>query len=326
MMARRPWYKRYGGDFVLGTMSLSLEEKGAYSLCLDLIYDRGGPIPDDARWLAGVCGVSLRKWRSIRDRLIETGKLVEKDGHLMNARAGRELAERADEAEEHAENGAKGGRKRAENALKSTRNLDENAAKQERKVVENEADASENKDLAKAGLKPIQKPDIYNPPTPQGGTCDDPTFREAVAAYPKAGTATVSVEAMAEAWDEALATGAVSACGLLEAVKAFAAGSYAAEGGRPPRFDRWLRKQLWQMPPGFRPSAAPLDWSGPWGLLVSLRAEMGAHADAFLRLSRWDAERGAIVTTSPTAADRLKRDAGHVLRAEKVEIILEQAA
>ena len=70
----------------------------------------------------------------------------------------------------------------------------------------------------------------------------------------------------------------------------------------------------------------PLAWNGPPALLAALRAEMGAHADAFLRLSRWDAERGAIVTTSPTAADRLKRDAGHVLRAEKVEIILEQAA
>src|SRR5688572_31678835 len=51
------WYKRCGADFIHGTMMLTLEEKGAYSLCLDLIYDRGGPIPDDARWLSGVCGV-----------------------------------------------------------------------------------------------------------------------------------------------------------------------------------------------------------------------------------------------------------------------------
>jgi uncharacterized protein YdaU (DUF1376 family) len=62
--AAERWYKRCGADFIHGTMMLSLEEKGAYSLCLDLIYDRGGPIPDDARWLSGVCGVSLRKWGS----------------------------------------------------------------------------------------------------------------------------------------------------------------------------------------------------------------------------------------------------------------------
>lgn len=147
-MSRRPWYKRYGGDFVLGTMALSLEEKGAYSLCLDLIYDRGGPIPDDARWLAGMCGVSLRKWASLRDRLIAAGKLVERDGCLTNARASREIAEAVAASAEHAENGAKGGRKRAENA-----------AKPERNIGENDGGSSENNDLAQAGLKPIQKPE-----------------------------------------------------------------------------------------------------------------------------------------------------------------------
>jgi uncharacterized protein YdaU (DUF1376 family) len=118
-MSKRPWYKRYGGDFVMGTMSLSLEEKGAYSLCLDLIYDRGGPIPDDARWLAGVCGVSLRKWATLRDRLIATGKLSPSDGFLTNQRASAMLAADAEAREEQAENGAKGGRKRAENASKT---------------------------------------------------------------------------------------------------------------------------------------------------------------------------------------------------------------
>lgn len=35
-MAKRPWYKRYPSDFIAGTIGLSLEEKGAYSVCLDL--------------------------------------------------------------------------------------------------------------------------------------------------------------------------------------------------------------------------------------------------------------------------------------------------
>ena len=70
------WYKRCGADFIHGTMMLTLEEKGAYSLCLDLIYDRGAPIPDDARWLSGVCGVSMRKWNALRNRLIELGTAV----------------------------------------------------------------------------------------------------------------------------------------------------------------------------------------------------------------------------------------------------------
>lgn len=119
------WYKRCGADFIHGTIGLSLEEKGAYSLCLDLIYDRGGPIPDDARWLSGICGVSLRKWNSIRDRLISVGKLSCENGFLMNVRAGFELENLAKTHRNLVESGAKGGRKRAENetALRNNNDL-----------------------------------------------------------------------------------------------------------------------------------------------------------------------------------------------------------
>lgn len=129
------WYKRYGMDFIHGTFNLSLEEKGAYSLCLDLIYDRAGPIPDDARWLSGICGVSIRKWNCIRNRLIETGKLVANEGFLSNARADFELVSSQFHARKQAESGAKGGRKAAENR----------------------AADNKNSDLAVATLKPIEE-------------------------------------------------------------------------------------------------------------------------------------------------------------------------
>lgn len=114
---QRRWYRRCGADFIHGTMALSLEEKGAYSLCLDLIYDRGGPIPDDERWIAGVCGVSARRWRGIRSRLIEAGKLTASDGFLTNARAQLEIVSAEISSRKLAESGSKGGRKRAENAF-----------------------------------------------------------------------------------------------------------------------------------------------------------------------------------------------------------------
>jgi uncharacterized protein YdaU (DUF1376 family) len=129
------WYKRCGGDFIHGTMMLSLEEKGAYSLCLDLIYDRGGPIPDDARWLSGVCGVSLRKWATIRQRLLDLGKLVAENDLLSNSRADLELVSMEVRARERAESGAKGGRKRAEK----------------------QSDPKENSYLGQAELKRIDK-------------------------------------------------------------------------------------------------------------------------------------------------------------------------
>lgn len=116
------WYKRCGADFIHGTMSLTLEEKGAYSLCLDLIYDRCGPIPDDARWLSGVCGVSMRKWKALRERLIDTGKIYVEQGKLSNARADFEIAGAQVQSRIQAESGVKGGRKRAENAYQSRTN------------------------------------------------------------------------------------------------------------------------------------------------------------------------------------------------------------
>ena len=140
------WYKRCGADFIHGTMSLSLEEKGAYSLCLDLIYDRGGPIPDDARWLSGVCGVSIRKWNALRDRLLSTGKIYVSNGLLSNARADLELVSTELQRRNQVESGAKGGRKRAENA----------------------ASANENSDLAQATLKPIEEIRLEKKEIPNG--------------------------------------------------------------------------------------------------------------------------------------------------------------
>jgi uncharacterized protein YdaU (DUF1376 family) len=121
------WYKRCGADFIHGTMGLSLEEKGAYSLCLDLMYDHEGPIPDDARWLAGICGVSIRKWTAIRNRLVEAGKLDVVDGRLINSRALFEIENAAKSHRNAVETGAKGGRKPSEKASTSNENnnLDE---------------------------------------------------------------------------------------------------------------------------------------------------------------------------------------------------------
>jgi uncharacterized protein YdaU (DUF1376 family) len=131
-MSERPWYRRYGADFVHGTLRMTLEEKGAYSICLDLIYDKGGPIPDDARWLAHVCNVSVRKWNLLRASLIKSGKLRVVDGQLTNDRAEKQIENDAKTAQKLAENGAKGGNKKAENQPVS----------------------NENKQLALAGLAP----------------------------------------------------------------------------------------------------------------------------------------------------------------------------
>ncbi|WP_181708780.1 YdaU family protein [Chthonobacter rhizosphaerae] len=121
-MSSRPWYRRYGSDFIAGTLGLTLEEKGAYSIILDLMYDRGRPIPDDPRYIAGVCGCSIRKWSAIRARLVALGKIQIVDGSITNRRAERELENDAKASQKLAESGSKGGQKRAENAAASNPN------------------------------------------------------------------------------------------------------------------------------------------------------------------------------------------------------------
>lgn len=121
-MTSRPWYRRFPDNFIAGTVGLTLEEKGAYSLVLDLMYVRGGPVPDEPRYIAGVCNCSVRKWNAIRQKLIESGKLRVVDECLTNERAENEIEKSAKEAREFAENGAKGGNKAAENRAGSSKN------------------------------------------------------------------------------------------------------------------------------------------------------------------------------------------------------------
>lgn len=86
-----PYYPRYPRDFLDGTVGMSLEEKGAYGIVLDLIYmmgDRG--LMDDPQFIAGHLGCSVRKWNGIRNRLVETGKLVIENGVISNFRADKE--------------------------------------------------------------------------------------------------------------------------------------------------------------------------------------------------------------------------------------------
>lgn len=82
-----PYYKRFPRDFLDGTIGLCLETKGAYAIVLDLIYMRDGRLSDDARYIAGQLGCSVRKWTAIRKELLEAGKIQCANGIISNFRA-----------------------------------------------------------------------------------------------------------------------------------------------------------------------------------------------------------------------------------------------
>lgn len=86
-----PYYKAYPRDFIEGTIGMTFEEKGAYRLVLDLIYMQDGNLPDDAKYISGLLGCSVRKWNSLRQRLLDLGKIQAVDGVISNFRACKEL-------------------------------------------------------------------------------------------------------------------------------------------------------------------------------------------------------------------------------------------
>jgi hypothetical protein len=87
MSRGKPWYKRYPADFIAGTAMMTAEEKGVYSTIIDMLFDRGGPVPDAPADLARICGCATpKRFVLIRDRLVALGKLTVASGHITNAR------------------------------------------------------------------------------------------------------------------------------------------------------------------------------------------------------------------------------------------------
>ncbi|WP_181175717.1 DUF1376 domain-containing protein [Mesorhizobium sp. B2-3-4] len=86
-----PYYKRYPRDFIEGTIGMPFEVKAAYGLLLDLIYMQGGALPDNDRYIAGLLGLSVRKWNGIRSALISLGKISVNGAAISNYRAIIEL-------------------------------------------------------------------------------------------------------------------------------------------------------------------------------------------------------------------------------------------
>jgi uncharacterized protein YdaU (DUF1376 family) len=109
-MSAQPWHKRFHGDALTGMMPLTLEQRGAYNTVLDMLYDRGAPLIDNDRLLAGYMQCSPRKWRQLRDELIAAGKIyITRAGEISNVRFDSEIKKAAKISRKRAENGKLGG-------------------------------------------------------------------------------------------------------------------------------------------------------------------------------------------------------------------------
>ena len=98
-MSGLPWYKRDPGAFIDGCArgNLTLEEVGAYTLLVDEMYRRGGPLVDDPRHGCAYLRCDPRVWLRIRAALIRKGKIYATAGGLLsNSRVEEELRQQYD--------------------------------------------------------------------------------------------------------------------------------------------------------------------------------------------------------------------------------------
>jgi len=115
-MSRSPYHFRFHDDALRGYAKLSLEQRGAYTTLLDLMYSYQEYLEEDERRLAAELGVSMRKYRTLRDQLIRAGKLYyAAPGMLSNRRFEKEIARKYERSEKARLAGRTGGRKKAEN-------------------------------------------------------------------------------------------------------------------------------------------------------------------------------------------------------------------
>lgn len=111
-------------DWLAGTIGLSLEERGAYITICALIYSTGGPLRDEEHVLARQLGVSIRKWRPLRQALIDKRKIQINDGLLDQPRCRLEIESMLNQLRIARETGSAGGRKSAEMRAKSLTSKD----------------------------------------------------------------------------------------------------------------------------------------------------------------------------------------------------------
>jgi uncharacterized protein YdaU (DUF1376 family) len=114
----------YPDDWLAGTIGLSLEERGAYITLCALIYSTGAALRDDERVLARQLGISSRRWRLLRQALLDKRKIEAADGLLDNRRCRFELESTMNRLRIARESGSVGGRKSAELRAKSLTNKD----------------------------------------------------------------------------------------------------------------------------------------------------------------------------------------------------------
>jgi hypothetical protein len=104
------WYKREPTAYLGGVQGMSAKEHAVFSVVLDLIYQHGGSVNNDAAWFSGwICDMGAAAVRATVTSLIDRGKLCLEDGQLSNNRAKTQAKTKENLSENRAKIGKEGG-------------------------------------------------------------------------------------------------------------------------------------------------------------------------------------------------------------------------
>jgi uncharacterized protein YdaU (DUF1376 family) len=156
-----PYMPLYVGDYLKDTRSLTTEQHGAYLLLLMDAWNCEGKLPNNAKALARITGVSPKRWPMVWSVIGEM--FIEMDGFLRHKRVDLEL-QKADQISQKRRNaGSAGGRAKALNSQEA----DLANAKQmpSKRGTRSEPQPYKEEDDAKASsrVKPFFIPDDWSP-------------------------------------------------------------------------------------------------------------------------------------------------------------------
>lgn len=173
------WYKRVPTKFLGGVQGMPMRQHAVYSVVLDLIYQHGGSINNDPKWISGwISDMGQAAVRNTIAELVAAGKL-RIDGDQIAQSLADVMAREADDIPENPhetarklrENRGKSGKKGGENSGKSRRAAKENNVLGEAKSPyieknrEENAGARTHEDEALASLATLIMGPGYCPPS-----------------------------------------------------------------------------------------------------------------------------------------------------------------
>jgi uncharacterized protein YdaU (DUF1376 family) len=117
MVNSLPYMQFYPTDYLSDTQHLTTIEHGAYFLLILNYWQRGCPLPDDDRRLAGIAKMSLEQWLNARSTVVEFFCVA--DGKWTHTRIESDIAKAKSTRKQQSEAGKRSAAKR----LKKRKNL-----------------------------------------------------------------------------------------------------------------------------------------------------------------------------------------------------------